>query len=392
MARVKISEYQAKKLLFSALGISWQGMAANKHTTAKDIKKYFSPSAKLVVKVDQGVKGRGKKGLVKVNVSSEQSVDFIQQTPLYEHFLIEEVIVHEQKDEQYLALERVREGIRVLYSDKGGVEVEGSWGEVREMVIPFGEIFNFQFSIFNSKNPEIQSLIQKLITVFEKYYFSFLEINPLVVTKDKISILDLAVEVDDAALSLLDLPLEPVAEATKTVSELAVAKLDLNTPASLKYRIIIPDGAIWMLLSGGGASLVLADEIADLGMGKQLANYGEYSGNPSREDTYLYTKTLLQDLLKSFSVKKVLIIAGGVANFTDVKKTFLGVIDALEEVKVALKKQQVKVFVRRGGPNQEAGLKLMRYFLEKAGILGAVWGPEEELTKPIQNLELRIKN
>jgi ATP-citrate lyase beta-subunit len=183
-----------------------------------------------------------------------------------------------------------------------------------------------------------------------------------------------------------------VAEATKTVSELAVAKLDLNTPASLKYRIINPDGAIWMLLSGGGASLVLADEIADLGMGKQLANYGEYSGNPSREDTYLYTKTLLQDLLKSFSVKKVLIIAGGVANFTDVKKTFLGVIDALEEVKVALKKQQVKVFVRRGGPNQEAGLKLMRYFLEKAGILGAVWGPEEELTKPIQNLELRIKN
>ena len=40
------------------------------------------------------------------------------------------------------------------------------------------------------------------------------------------------------------------------------------------------------MVAGGGASVVYADTIADLGFGSELANYGEYSGAPTLGETY----------------------------------------------------------------------------------------------------------
>jgi succinyl-CoA synthetase beta subunit len=81
--------------------------------------------------------------------------------------------------------------------------------------------------------------------------------------------------------------------------------------------------------------------------------------------------------------KKALIIAGGVANFTDVKKTFGGVIQALKEVLGDLQKHKVRVFVRRGGPNEKEGLAMMKDFLQKNDILGSVHGADIVLTDVI---------
>ena len=144
-----------------------------------------------------------------------------------------------------------------------------------------------------------------------------------------------------------------------------------------------------MFLSGGGASLVLADEVADLGMGAELANYGEYSGAPSNDDVYSYAKIILQQLLSPYAlqhVPKVIIIAGGVANFTDVASTFHGLIRALEEQKSALKKAHVKVFVRRGGPNETKGLEMMHTFLGQSGLLGSVHGHDTPLTQVVSEV------
>ena len=41
------------------------------------------------------------------------------------------------------------------------------------------------------------------------------------------------------------------------------------------------------------ASVIYIDTIVDLGIGDELANYGEYSGNPNTEETYQYAKTIL---------------------------------------------------------------------------------------------------
>ncbi|EEC16253.1 ATP-citrate synthase, putative, partial [Ixodes scapularis] len=67
-----------------------------------------------------------------------------------------------------------------------------------------------------------------------------------------------------------------------------------------------------------------SDTVCDLGGATELANYGEYSGAPTEQQTYEYAKTILGLMTESEKRKegKVLIIGGGIANFTNVAATF----------------------------------------------------------------------
>lgn len=167
--------------------------------------------------------------------------------------------------------------------------------------------------------------------------------------------------------------------------------LAATTPAALALKVLNKDGALFFLLSGGGGSIVIADEAQLQGVGDLIANYGEYSGGPTREETHLYAREVIKLMLASKSKKKALVIAGGVANFTDVKKTFTGIIDALSENADAMRKQKIKVFVRRGGPNEKAGLELMREFLTKEKLLGSIYGSDTVITKAVEDAIRNIK-
>ena len=57
---------------------------------------------------------------------------------------------------------------------------------------------------------------------------------------------------------------------------------------------------------------------------------------------------------------KILIIGGGIANFTNVADTFKGIMRALRGAKTKLRENNSKIFVRRGGPNHLEGLRLMK--------------------------------
>jgi succinyl-CoA synthetase beta subunit len=66
--------------------------------------------------------------------------------------------------------------------------------------------------------------------------------------------------------------------------------------------------------------------------------------------------------------------------FTDVRKTFAGIIDALSAHMEELKTAGIVVFVRRGGPNEKEGLALMEKFLKQHDIYGSIHGSDEVLT------------
>jgi ATP-citrate lyase beta-subunit len=141
------------------------------------------------------------------------------------------------------------------------------------------------------------------------------------------------------------------------------------------------------MVAGGGASVIYADTIADLGFGPELANYGEYSGNPNDEETYQYAKTVLDLMTREKDPEgrgKVLLIGGGIANFTDVAKTFKGIIRALKEYKEKLKDVDTRIFVRRGGPNYKTGLKNMRTLGKDLGVPIEVYGPETHMTRIVK--------
>jgi ATP citrate (pro-S)-lyase len=87
---------------------------------------------------------------------------------------------------------------------------------------------------------------------------------------------------------------------------------------------------------------------------------------------------------------KILIIGGGIANFTNVAATFKGIIRALKEFKAQLIAHSVRIFVRRGGPNYQEGLKAMRLLGESLGVPIKVYGPDTHITE-IVPLALGIK-
>ena len=70
----------------------------------------------------------------------------------------------------------------------------------------------------------------------------------------------------------------------------------------------------------------------------------------------------------------------GIANFTDVAKTFTGIVRALREEVQILLEHSVSVWVRRGGPNFEEGLAKMVDVGKALGVPMHVYGPETHIT------------
>lgn len=80
---------------------------------------------------------------------------------------------------------------------------------------------------------------------------------------------------------------------------------------------------------------------------------------------------------------KILIIGGGIANFTNVASTFKGIVTALKEFQSQLIEQRVSIFVRRAGPNWQEGLRIMRELGKTLGIPLHVFGPACHMTSVV---------
>ncbi len=386
MARKKLSEYRAKILLSEELGKDYAGISFDASRDDFSKLRELDQSKSYVIKIDEGIKKRMKKGLVVLNKRPTDLKEEIGKFSKlgYKHFIIEPFIQHDSSSEKYFSIERVRDGYQVLYSERGGIDIEENQSGVKKALITSEE----SFEEINSGIKLPRGILSKIVQAFDKYYFSFLEINPLVVENGSFHFLDIASTVDSAGQFFVknawdERNLRTGEIKAKTNEEKKIAELSAKSQASFAFDFLNPDGSIFVLLSGGGASVVLADEVYNLGFGRDLANYGDYSGNPNAEETYIYTRNILSLLLKSKAKKKVFVIAGGVANFTDIRITFKGVIKALSEYEKELKKQNVKIFVRRGGPHQEEGIIDMEKFLLKAGLGGVVSGPEMKLPEVV---------
>lgn len=365
MARLKFTEFRAKSLLID----DYKGYELREATLKGDIAK-LDAKQKYIVKVDEGIKKRGKQGLVKLNVTKREMAKAVGELAGrgFNRFIVEPMLTHSDDEEQYLSIERVRDGFQILHSSQGGVNVE----EHPEAITKYTKLKDV---------PLPKEFLDHITEVMNREHMSFLEINPLVVRDEECFILDAAVLVDGAGDWKASWSEDDIVEARqKTASEETITQLNNNSPASFSFRVLNPNGSIWLLLSGGGASITIADEAANRNKAELIGNYGEYSGGPTREETQIYTDTVLRQALQSTAPRKAIVLAGGVANFTDVKKTFAGVIDALTKHIDTLKAADIKVYVRRGGPKEKEGLALMKDFLIKHGIYGSIHGSDIVLT------------
>ncbi|KAI0696061.1 ATP-citrate synthase [Cerioporus squamosus] len=395
-------------------------------------------TTKLVAKPDQLIKRRGKAGLLAINKTWEEAKEWIQQragkpqkvesvTGTLNNFIVEPFLPHPSDTEYYVCINSEREGDYILFTHEGGVDIGDVDAKGLKLNLPVGKPFPSRQVIADTllkhvpaaKKETLVDFLIRLYSVYVDLHFAYLEINPLVVLdgvnggQPTLHYLDMAAKLDQTAESICgpkwaiarDLSVYDSQATTtkgKTVSadrgppmvwpapfgrdltkeEAYIQKLDASTGASLKLTVLNAEGRIWTMVAGGGASVVYSDAIAAHGFAHELANYGEYSGAPSEGQTYEYAKTIL-DLMTRGTPRpdgKILIIGGGIANFTNVAATFKGIIRALKEYRSPLIAHQVKIYVRRGGPNYQEGLKAMRLLGESLGVPIKVYGPDTHIT------------
>lgn len=379
MPRRKLSEYRSKSLINNVLDRNYSGWDVTSTDSLNRIQGFDS----YVVKVDQAIKGRFKKGLVLLDVKKDDLGAAVNKLAKkgYSHFIIEPHLAHDGDSERYLAINHDRSGYQLSYSPRGGIEIESHPESIKTVALDEST----DWSKLAESTVISEDDLRSLWKLFKDNHFAFLEINPYIASANgELNILDAAIEVDDAGIYFTqewgEEDLRNPKMSVSTSYEDVVHALDAKSPASFNLSVLNPDGAVFLLLSGGGASVVVADEVFNRGFGDKLANYGEYSGNPTAHEAYIYTAEVLKLLLASKAKKKVLFVGGAVANFTDIASTFAGVIKALSEYAEQLRKQEVKVFVRRGGPRQEIGLAKMQTALEEYGLYGGVYDPKTSIT------------
>lgn len=415
MARRGIREYDAKRIFYrmmpqytgEKIKFDIMPIIVDPETDVDKLPEEnpWLENMRLVVKPDQLFGKRGKSGLVLLDASFEEAANFIKQKMgknakigqvrgRLTHFLIEPFIPHDK--EFYVAVKMEGDGDHIYFSTQGGVDIESVWETVKEIRVPplDGQEFDPEPLLEDLKGDDRKLLapfLKGTYRFFVNHDFVYFEINPFTIVDRKIKVLDMVAKVDDTAAfqnvgvwDFGEFP-EPFGK-DPTPEEAYIKSLDEKTGASLKLTILNPDGRIWTMVAGGGASVVYADTIVDMGFSKELSNYGEYSGDPSTELTYLYAKTILSLMTRAkhrSGKDKILIIGGGIANFTDVANTFTGIIQALREFSDKMKEIGVRIYVRRGGPNYKAGLEKMKEIGSNIGIPIMVYGPELHMTSII---------
>ncbi|MFA7315040.1 MAG: ATP-grasp domain-containing protein [Candidatus Magasanikbacteria bacterium] len=311
----------------------------------------------------------------------------------------------------------------LIFSEDGGMDIEDVADEkilrvpldIRDNVLPLvGGVRGgyTKVSLSELPNPsqppllgeEYWDVAQNLWQCFLAEDTRVLEINPLVKTSTgEIFALDAKVALDDDAFYRHNKEVQDRAKEKgldpklitdwdnfevrtmlgrpATDREIAVQEIDKGE----KYyqgtagKYIELGGDIALILNGGGASIANMDALIQVGL--KPANYTEYSGNPPREKVYALAKIVL-----SKPGLKGLWMCGVVANFTNVEETFKGIVDVLDEIKPTY-----PIVVRRAGPHDKEGMKLLTDCAQRNNLNIKIFGKEVSMSETAQVLADLIK-
>ena len=320
---------------------------------------------KFVLKAQIHAGGRGKAGGIKILNSIEElkiAAEDMMGKVLVTHQTgpegrkVKRLYVEESSDidkEFYLSclIDRASSKIAFISSDQGGMDIEEVAKKNPEKILTTkvdfrDEILNEDcekiIKIFNLNN-EIKnnaiSLIKSIFKMFVSTNANMVEINPLILTKEKsIVCLDAKVNFDDNALfkhpeilELRDLNEEDPTEIEASKHDLAYIKLD---------------GSIGCMVNGAGLAMATMDIIKLYG--QEPANFLDVGGGASKEKVSAAFKIILSDK----NVKGILInIFGGIMRCDVLAQ---GVVDAAKEINI-----NVPLVVRLAGTNFVEGKKIL---------------------------------
>src|SRR3954465_10298317 len=357
---MNIHEYQAKAVL-AKFGVPVpRGFPAMSVAEAKKAAQDLGGPV-WVVKAQIHAGGRGKAGGVKVVKSIEdvekESTRILGST-LVTHqtgprgkqvhrLYIEEGSAIEKEFYLSVLLDRVTSRVAIVVSTEGGMDIEKVAHDTPDKIVtvsvdPVTGIcphhvrrVSKSLGLDADLQKQMSVLLTGLYKAFTEKDMSLLEVNPLVVTKDKkLVCLDAKIGFDDNALFR-----HPDVAALRDVTEedekeTEAAKYDLNYVAL--------DGSIGCMVNGAGLAMATMDIIKLYGM--EPANFLDVGGSASKDKVAAAFKIITSDP----KVKGILVnIFGGIMKCDVIAA---GVVDAVKEVGL-----KVPLVVRLEGTNVEQG-------------------------------------
>ncbi len=249
-------------------------------------------------------------------------------------------------------VDRASSKIAFISSDQGGMDIEEVAQNKPDKIITTKLEFSENISdsdcekiikIFNLKEDSKLSAIKLIKSIYKMFLStdaSLVEINPLILTKDKkLVCLDAKINFDDNSLfrhpeilKLRDLNEEDPIEVEASKHDLAYIKLD---------------GSIGCMVNGAGLAMATMDIIKLYG--QEPANFLDVGGGASKEKVSAAFKIILSDK----NVRGILInIFGGIMKCDVLAQ---GVVEAAKERKI-----NVPLVVRLAGTNFEEGKKILQ--------------------------------
>ena len=361
---MNIHEHQAKQILKKFGAIVPEGVFG--FTVEELLEKCKSlKTEKYVLKAQIHAGGRGKAGGVKILNSLKEleiSAKELLGKKLVTHQtgpegrevrrLYVEVSSNIEK-EFYLSclVDRASSKIAFISSDQGGIDIEEVATKSSNKILTTKvelkkEISNENcekitkiFELDENSKKEAISLVKSIYKMFVETDANMIEINPLILTKEKkIICLDAKVNFDSNALfrhpeilELRDLNEEDPAEIEASKHDLAYIKLD---------------GSIGCMVNGAGLAMATMDIIKL--HGEEPANFLDVGGGASKEKVSAALKIILSDT----NVSGILInIFGGIMRCDVLAQ---GVVDAAKEMKI-----NVPLVVRLAGTNFREGKQIL---------------------------------
>ena len=361
---MNIHEHQAKEILKKYGAVVPDGFFAL--SVEELIEKAKSlKTEKLVLKAQIHAGGRGKAGGVKILNTIEELSNAAKE------LLGKKLITHQTgpqgrvvkrlyvessskiDKEFYLSclVDRASSKIAFISSDQGGMDIEEVAKNNPAKIITTKVNLEDQisdkdcdkivriFNLDNSEKKQAVNLIKSIYKMFIDTDANLVEINPLILTKDKkIMCLDAKMNFDDNALfrnpeilNLRDLNEEEETEIEASKHDLSYIKLD---------------GSIGCMVNGAGLAMATMDIIKLYG--EEPANFLDVGGGASKEKVSAALKIILSDE----NVKGILInIFGGIMRCDVLAQ---GVVDAANEIKI-----EVPLVVRLAGTKFEEGKKIL---------------------------------
>ena len=362
---MNIHEHQAKKILEEYGAPVSNGVVIY---SLEDLKKEISKlkSTEFVLKAQIHAGGRGKAGGVKLikNLSElENEAKKMMGKKLVTHQtgpegkIVKRLYIEEASEiskEFYLSclIDRESSKIAFISSTEGGMDIEKIAAESPDKIITtkmdlnetgpsendLDEIIKV-FKLNEDQKKIAKKTVKSMYEIILKKDASLIEINPLIITKDKKLIcLDAKMNFDDNAifrrpeiLKLRDLNEEDPAEIEASKYDLAYIKLN---------------GSIGCMVNGAGLAMATMDIIKLYG--KEPANFLDVGGGASKEKVTAAFKLILADK----NVKGILInIFGGIMRCDVLAQ---GVVDAAKQVNLS-----VPLVVRLAGTNFKQGKEIL---------------------------------